>query len=41
MSDFIEDKGGYVEPKEDCPHIHYNYTWPIEELDNAIKNLGC
>jgi len=42
MSDFTnDDKGGYVEPKEDCPHVQYNFPWPIENLDNAIKNLGC
>ena len=37
----IEDKGGYVEPRIDCIHVKYQYNWPIEMLEDAIKHRGC
>jgi len=41
MSEVNVDKGGYVEPRDDCTHIQYNFSWPIEMLEDAIKHKTC
>lgn len=36
-----EDKGGYVEPITNCPHVRYNFYWPIVKhaLTSHYKSL--